>query len=421
MQKPKLLIWADPPVHEDGSLFCTGHGKILYNILPILQKQFSTMQIGISLSAKQYQYKGHHITNIVSNDRDYWGFETFNAIVGNADKANKPDIVLTITDCLGDGNNYSRHFQQYITQSGIPYVSWIAMAENSFDHGYVDFVMSCNHLIGMADYTKVITLEELPFLEKKITTLYPPVSSCFKKPIGDERNKLREEFDWGDKKVLLLVSKNQKRKNIPIYFELIKRLPAEYHLMMIVSSVRKSSNNPNVFDGWNLESLHRSAYADLGSRININNGKYVELYGMPDEELAKYYKAADATLLLSGNEGLGVPVLESMACGTPSVVSQFGPLQELAADDRGMIVNTERFDFSLGATPRLSTVPGLDDAAIKIREVCENSDKSKLLSENGLKFIEMINDESRLSSINDILMDAYETRNHVVIEPDMVL
>jgi len=51
--------------------------------------------------------------------------------------------------------------------------------------------------------------------------------------------------------------------------------------------------------------------------------------GIPDSALAAMYSAADAHLLTSMGEGFGIPVVESMATGTPCVVSDFSAQAEL--------------------------------------------------------------------------------------------
>ena len=53
---------------------------------------------------------------------------------------------------------------------------------------------------------------------------------------------------------------------------------------------------------------------------------------VPDFDLPLLYRAAVAVILLSHYEGFGLPVLESMACGTPVVVSNTTSLPEVAGE-----------------------------------------------------------------------------------------
>ncbi len=47
---------------------------------------------------------------------------------------------------------------------------------------------------------------------------------------------------------------------------------------------------------------------------------------LDDETLARLYRSADALVLPFRAEGFALPTLEAMACGTPAVVSRFGPV-----------------------------------------------------------------------------------------------
>jgi glycosyltransferase involved in cell wall biosynthesis len=53
---------------------------------------------------------------------------------------------------------------------------------------------------------------------------------------------------------------------------------------------------------------------------------------IPDEEMIALIKGAEASLFLSWYEGFGLPVLESMACGTPVICSNQASLPEVAGD-----------------------------------------------------------------------------------------
>lgn len=58
----------------------------------------------------------------------------------------------------------------------------------------------------------------------------------------------------------------------------------------------------------------------------------------PLTELPDFYRAASVTVQTSHAEGLGLSPLESMACGTPAVVSAVGGLVEVASDGRAALL-----------------------------------------------------------------------------------
>jgi len=65
--------------------------------------------------------------------------------------------------------------------------------------------------------------------------------------------------------------------------------------------------------------------------FDLELGNNVQLLGrIPDDKLMLYYRAADLTLAPSrGWEGFGLVVAESLACGTPCIVSDTGGLPEV--------------------------------------------------------------------------------------------
>ena len=55
-------------------------------------------------------------------------------------------------------------------------------------------------------------------------------------------------------------------------------------------------------------------------------------------EVARWMAAADTLVLPSRNEGLGLVLIEAMACGTPCVASRVGGIPEVVRDDTGILV-----------------------------------------------------------------------------------
>ncbi|MBI4581052.1 MAG: glycosyltransferase family 4 protein [Planctomycetes bacterium] len=53
---------------------------------------------------------------------------------------------------------------------------------------------------------------------------------------------------------------------------------------------------------------------------------------VPDDDLPRYYNAADLFVFPSQYEGFGLPVVEAMACGTPVITTNVSSLPEVAGD-----------------------------------------------------------------------------------------
>jgi len=81
-------------------------------------------------------------------------------------------------------------------------------------------------------------------------------------------------------------------------------------------------------------------------------GRAVEtISAATDELLFAAYRLARFTVFPSLNEGFGLPVVESIACGTPVITSDFGSLREITADGGALLVDP-RDDHALAAAMR---------------------------------------------------------------------
>jgi hypothetical protein len=77
-------------------------------------------------------------------------------------------------------------------------------------------------------------------------------------------------------------------------------------------------------------------------------GRPVEaLLAVTDDLLWGAYRVARFTVFPSINEGFGLPVAESLACGTPVITSGFGSMKEIADDGGGALLVDPRDDQSL--------------------------------------------------------------------------
>jgi alpha-1,3-rhamnosyl/mannosyltransferase len=54
--------------------------------------------------------------------------------------------------------------------------------------------------------------------------------------------------------------------------------------------------------------------------------------GFDDNSLAELYRGAQALVMASSHEGFGLPLVEAMRSGAPTIVSDIGPLREIAGD-----------------------------------------------------------------------------------------
>jgi len=115
---------------------------------------------------------------------------------------------------------------------------------------------------------------------------------------------------------LLCVGNLQPRKNLPRLLEAYARLPADVRPPMVVVGQA----------AWLYEEIHRSVRG-LSLEGAVHFTGFVET-----EDLVALYNGAAVFAYPSLFEGFGLPVLEALACGTPTLTSDRSSLPEVAGD-----------------------------------------------------------------------------------------
>jgi glycosyltransferase involved in cell wall biosynthesis len=138
-------------------------------------------------------------------------------------------------------------------------------------------------------------------------------------------NGLSEEFTRVGKKFtldapyFLYIGNRRPHKNLKRMIEAFSRSQAHRHSVLAVSG----NDDPEL--------------RAMASRYGVQDR--IRVLGFPNnDELAKIYRGAVATLYVSIYEGFGLPIIESMASGTPVIVTKFGATAETAGS-AALLVN----------------------------------------------------------------------------------
>ncbi len=184
-----------------------------------------------------------------------------------------------------------------------------ALIRRGIEHARLILCVSQNAMETTAEYFDVPT-ERMTVVYHGVDPRYRPI------PADEGRERLRR---YGlDRPYVLFVGKLEARKNI-------QRLLEAYHLfyrqsgadLPLVLAGRRTLA-PEVID----QTLDR-----LGIREHV-----IELGYAAEEDMPALYSGARLFLFATLWEGFGIPVLESMACGTPVITSRLSCLPEIAGD-----------------------------------------------------------------------------------------
>ena len=178
-----------------------------------------------------------------------------------------------------------------------------------------------------------------------------------------------------DEFVVMTVADNQERKALGRGFQILANLKNLHGVKIRHILVTREHSQV----GWKLYDL---AYElDLSSELRVFQS------GMPFADLYTLYCAADAYLSCSKGEGLGVPVMESMAIGIPVVANTTGALTELLSDDRGWLVKWDSWYYDPFGNQRRYDI-SVDDAVEKLLDIKNNPEKTVSRMLNARKFME---------------------------------
>jgi glycosyltransferase involved in cell wall biosynthesis len=143
----------------------------------------------------------------------------------------------------------------------------------------------------------------------------------------DEKSKLRKGLGIGeDEFVVLTVADNQERKNLSAGIESIALLKKQTDKKVRYVLVTR----PDSPVGWRIN--------DYSIELGLTKEMMVFNRGLPALDLWGLYAVADVYLSTSKAEGLGMPVLEAMACKVPCVATDTGALTEVLGGERGHLV-----------------------------------------------------------------------------------
>ena len=209
-------------------------------------------------------------------------------------------------------------------------------------------IKQAESLLFVSEHAMRQTQEMFHIPAERSMVVYHGVGAHFRPiPRAEARMQVRERFGV-DGPYLLYCGKIQPGKNVELlvsaYNEFARRTGCTLPLLMVGRNVSGI--------------LHERTDA------RSDSGGTVILAGhVPSEELPAIYSAAEMLLFPSLFESFGLPVLESMACGTPVICSNAAALPEIAGG-AALMVDPHSIEELVGAMIRLSQSSDLRETLI---------------------------------------------------------
>ncbi len=161
---------------------------------------------------------------------------------------------------------------------------------------------------------------------------------CSREEKLELRKKLCPSFGR-DRTLIVYVAKFRKSKNHCLLLDAIEKLPENFCLFMGGPLVDKGPN----FEG------DAAIYESLKKRIISSGlGDRVRLHAGFCEKIEEYYQMADLYAFPTLSEGLGTPMLESIACAVPVVANRLPDVSDVWIKDgqNGYLSSPDASDFA---------------------------------------------------------------------------
>jgi glycosyltransferase involved in cell wall biosynthesis len=172
-----------------------------------------------------------------------------------------------------------------------------------------------DHILTVSESSKRDLISFYGLTSERITVTYPGTDDCYY-PMDREQSKEHLRKYGVTEDFILYVGAIQPRKNVARLlsaFAQVKQKRSLPHKLVIVG--------PNAW----LSAESFRTLADHPSKDDI-----VVTGHVPKSDLPYFYNAATVFVYVSIAEGFGLPVLEAMACGVPTITSFGSSLEEIA-------------------------------------------------------------------------------------------
>lgn len=222
----------------------------------------------------------------------------------------KAPLVLTLHDIIFLEEKQGKNASLYQTL-GWYYRRWVVPA----------IVHKCRKIITVSHTEFGLITKEFPEVKEKLTVIHNGFSPQYR-PLEDAYEVTRKYCP--EKEFLLFLGNTDPRKNARRVLKAydLYRLQSERKLLIIITGLSKEVMNALLSE---LQLEHLREY--------IIQPGYI-----PGKDLPYLYNSAYTFLNVSLREGFGIPILESMACGTPVITSNISAMPEVAGEE-GILVN----------------------------------------------------------------------------------
>lgn len=240
------------------------------------------------------------------------------------------------------------HVPTVITVHDLAFLHWphFLTKDSAAYYGQIDrAVKHAAHIIVPSESTKQDLIAQLGAPQSKVSVIYEAADERFTPlPPAETRAQITQKYGLPPS-FILFVGTIEPRKNVDGLLRAFHHLRTKYGVTdtgLVIAGGR----------GWLYDQV-----LSLAQELDLANSAFF-LGRVPDHDLHRLYVAARCHVHAAHYEGFGLPPLEAMACGTPTIVSNVSSLPEVVGD-AALLVDPENWEEIAIAMHRLLSDPAL--------------------------------------------------------------
>lgn len=294
----------------------------------------------------------------------------------------QPDAVIALADIWWLPYFAAPHVRRQLELTGTPWILYFPVdgetADGLLPPSWIELLREVDIPVAMSSYGREIAGRcgvdcEVILHGVDLETFKPPA----------DRAAVKASLDLADAFVVLSDSRNQPRKLLPRLLDVFARFSegrpdAILHLHTDPDDEFASSSY------YSYDVRADIAQLGLGSKVRFTPGFTMRQgEGLPIEELARYYQAADVHLLASSGEGFGLPTLQAAAAGAVPLACAYSASRELVEGHGEAIAVADWGETEFGIRRALIDV---DDAVAKLGRLYDDPNQLRQCSEDARTF-----------------------------------
>jgi glycosyltransferase involved in cell wall biosynthesis len=336
----KLLFMSDGPWTP------SGFGVVMKNLIERLKGQYD-----IHMLSWQYHGIKQKIDGITfhSIGRHRFGKDVLVDIMEDC----KPDYLITLGDYWMCGYPAEDNFQSYLQKLGTKWIWYLPIDSdvipNNYHRGGV--LKKPNTLVTMSlhgyETAKEYGYDSIYIPHGTDTALYKPM----------EKKKCREHFGYKENKFIVgCVARNSDRKQLPRLikaFSIFQKGKKDV-MLHLHCDLNDPMNMVNDASSGKRYSVLSQAILNYGieDKVRFTVGNSI-MNGIDKLELPILYNMMDVHAISTSGEGFGLPIMDSLSCGIPNIMTDYTTAKEFIGNDaRGIRVPVKALYFGGYGTER---------------------------------------------------------------------